>query len=196
MTERSIILSADEVKATLAGRMTLVVRPIKPQPVHDAEAFGIYWNKPNRLGKYGPSTWPLNGKPGEDILLHSPFGAPGDRVWCKETFRDNGLKEGHHSYYYKADDPLNAFRNFWNSPVYMPRKASRLTLEVKDVRVKRIQEILNAECVLAGFEPTVRNAVPVKERFRDHWVYKITKSEDGWMDNPWCWFVEFRVVRP
>lgn len=71
MKERPIPLTAFEVRAILEGRKTQTRRVVKPQPERDlapievAELCAGY-----RLGK-----------------IRCPFGVPGDRLWCKETWR-------------------------------------------------------------------------------------------------------------
>ncbi len=66
----------------------------------------------------------------------------------------------------------------WRSPVTMPRWASRLTLTVRDVQVRRVQSISYGEVGDAGIMSAFWYA------FRQHWE----RSGLDWDANPWCAF--------
>ncbi|AZL46597.1 TPA: hypothetical protein MFO42_25530 [Klebsiella pneumoniae] len=79
MTERGMIFNAEMVRALLSGRKTQTRRIIKPQP--EATLSG------SLSGKW--LSRPLNGlllPKIEDIAIHCPFGAVGDRIWVRETW--------------------------------------------------------------------------------------------------------------
>jgi len=77
----------------------------------------------------------------------------------------------------------------------MPRWASRITLEILNVRVERVQEISRADCVREGLRPTMRNDYEqdIRVRFRNLWD-SINASKYPWSLNPWVWVVEFKRV--
>jgi hypothetical protein len=64
----------------------------------------------------------------------------------------------------------------------MPRWASRITLEVLDVRVERLDEVTEAEAQLEGFDSWAD--------FYALWASLYRNAGD----NPWLWRVEFRRV--
>lgn len=79
ITERGMIFNAEMVRALLSGRKTQTRRIIKPQP--EATLSG------SLSGKW--LSRPLNGlllPKIEDIAIHCPFGAVGDRIWVRETW--------------------------------------------------------------------------------------------------------------
>lgn len=107
------------------------------------------------------------------ILKKCRFGAPGDRLWTRERFgafkgcgeeckiaeatyvvlddgtqirRDGTRTPGLGSY---SD---GAFWFKWRPPMFMPRWASRLTLDITDVRVQRVEDISEEDAIAEGFE--------------------------------------------
>ena len=100
---------------------------------------------------------------------------------------------------YRATDTLDAIDQDgkelgWRPSIHMPRWASRILLEVTDVRVERLQDISEADAVAEG----VRNSLHLpggrfaKENFEHLWW---TINGDGsWDANPWVWVVEFKRV--
>ena len=126
-----------------------------------------------------------------------PYGVPGDRLWVKETF---AVVEG--------GDPLVTFCSDgrtimmddradygfgtlplrWTPSIYMPRWASRLTLEVTEVRVERLQEISEVDALAEG----VTHGQSARDAFASLWE-KI-HGEGSWGMDPWVWVVGFKRV--
>jgi hypothetical protein len=109
-----------------------------------------------------------------------PHGQPGDRLWVRETWRCNhigghrieyragGACLEYHDWpkdvippYVASDSPTQIRRterqlagekipDAWRSPFHMPRWASRITLEITEVRVERLQEINDEDCWAEG----------------------------------------------
>jgi hypothetical protein len=147
------------------------------------------------------------------------FGAPGDRLWVRETFfafgrwetRFNERKERQEwyfvdmtlasgfSYRYEADDgpgadpharrEAGAAPAWYKRPaLFMPRAASRIVLEIADVRVERLQEISEADALAEGIGPD-RVDDPVLA-YREVW--ERINGTGSWDENPLVWVVEFR----
>lgn len=82
----------------------------------------------------------------------------------------------------------------------MPRWASRITLELTDVRVERVQEISEADCKAEGCsrEPDHGgfygpDGTPLlKPTFRVLWDSLNAKRGYGWDTNPWVWVLTFK----
>lgn len=151
----------------------------------------------------------------------------GDRLWCKETFmfkkgadcrefcigtpQEVGLGKPPH-FLYKADntDEVREYESWhkWRSPLFMPRYASRITLEITKIRVERLQEI-DLEDVMAegidvalsplGYDPLDLKAIENKiilDEFAGLWDSLNAKRGYSWESNPWVWVIEFRKVSP
>ena len=75
----------------------------------------------------------------------------------------------------------------------MPRWASRLLLEVKAVRVERLQEISEDDAFAEGISGGDWLGNPVGT-YRELWDSINAKRGHSWESNPWVWVVEFERV--
>ena len=90
----------------------------------------------------------------------------------------------------------------WRPSIHMPRAASRLTLEVTEVRVERLTQISSAEALLEGVTlPAGRDASTTTILRDAHAAFvQLWQSINGkrpgcaWHDDPWVWVVSFRRV--
>lgn len=106
-----------------------------------------------------------------------------------------------HMMYYRADGEAGdqfeqlelPFR--WSSAMFMPRWASRLTLEMTDVRLQRLQEITAEDALAEGIEPAPDQ--PVIEAFAGLWAgINGFDGPKSWATNPWVWTLSFRRLGP
>lgn len=79
----------------------------------------------------------------------------------------------------------------WNASIHMPRWASRLTLEIIDVRVERLQDISEDDAVAEGVE---RLELTARSHYHLLWNDINAKRGAGWALNPFVWVLEFRGV--
>ncbi len=166
------------VRAILAGLKTQTRWPMNPQPLEGVEVLlGRY--EPTMVGRNGeeypgPEIFGADDPDGEQGWK-SPYGGPGDRLWVRECWGLSMNDHGHECLSYRADqgerrgpqmmrlwDPsLKRWElsetespsdepEKWRSARHMPRWASRITLEVLDVRAERIQDISEADAILEG----------------------------------------------
>ncbi len=129
MTERPILFRGPMVRAILNGRKTQTRRIVKPQP--EESLWPIWQRFPHQSG--------------------CPFGAPGDRLWVRETHyvQSAGYIDGAgRLILYRASEPDAPCT--WTRSIHMPRWASRITLEVEQVRVQRVQEISEEDARAEG----------------------------------------------
>jgi hypothetical protein len=173
LKERPIPFRGPMVRAILAGRKTQTRRIVKGQDLLDD-----FQHLP-----------PL-------FAAHCPYGQPGDRLWVKETFAhiDDHRECGRGCVVYRAD-PRQATDcvDRWRSARFMPRKLSRLTLEVTEVRVERLQAISEADATAEGIgEPPWGTRV---ESFGTLWD-EINGKRAPWASDPWVWVVAFRRSTP
>ncbi len=116
-----------------------------------------------------------------------------DSLWVRETWADDEQFGG---VLYRADNPdADPIGNGWRPSIFMPRKHSRLTLSVTDVRVQRLQEISDSDAWAEGvtLESLSRYEGQGVHLFRDLWD-SINGKKPGrsWKDDPWVVAVTFR----
>ena len=164
--ERPIIFDAESVRGILAGTKTQTRRVAKLDgySVEERDDAGTLW--PYYSG------WAPGDEPGSE-WMRCPYGAPGDILWCKETWAidKSAPPDDYPEIHYRADmahhhcdnggmcsEPgygKSRYSGPWKSPLYLRRVHSRITLRVTDVRVERAQDISEAD---ARCEGLVRHA--------------------------------------
>ncbi len=88
----------------------------------------------------------------------------------------------------------------WRPSIHMPRWASRITLEITDIRVERLQEISYADAMAEGvpfteLPPGQGRPDPLhRAKFADLW--ESINGPGSWEANPWVWVIEFKRVTP
>jgi len=210
--ERPILIKAEMVRAILEGRKTQTRRIVKR---HRDMEFDV--NDPT----YGPYWLSYATEAdGEDAKVRCPYGKPSDRLWVRERYmkarcpiamsgaaqvtRGPAIEKNwqHCAWYEDSEDPLSwPIREGWKSPIFMPRWASRITLEITAVRVERLNAISEsdamAEGVIEDFRPPLDSmglCSNYRVAYRDLW--QSLHGPGSWDDNPWVWVVEFRRVQP
>lgn len=161
MKERPILFSGPMVRAILDGRKTQTRRIINPQP-HQHTGYPKPWAEHKGHGLW---TWYYNdcvdGKtPLYDAARDSSqvsrcrFGQPFDRLWVKETFCYAETPEGQKCFAYRADNwtECPSADGKWKPSIFMPRAASRITIEITAVRVERLQAITEEDAKAEGVE--------------------------------------------
>lgn len=144
------------------------------------------------------------GPGGRGNPVRCPYGIKGDRLWVRETYAlDSGMPNGVR---YSATDHIHDLRPK-KSSIYMPRWASRITLEVTSVRVEQVQEISVEDAISEGamVDNNGRHSLygyaePVDNFWRQspvdaymHLWERINAARGyGWDKNPWVWVVEFK----
>lgn len=83
----------------------------------------------------------------------------------------------------------------WQPSIFMPRWASRITLELTAVGVERVQSISHEDVFAEGIERTNSSSVGIaRERYQRLWDSLNAKRGYGWDVNPWVWVLTFRRV--
>jgi hypothetical protein len=201
MRERPILFSAPMVRAILDGRKTQTRRLVKPRRAHEvaykANDGHVYSIPEGEVGEHEPC--------GDPRPLPCPYGAPGDRLWVRETIRrgpvlQDGLIGRRDTATYAADGaptPLDTWP--WQRPVlpgiHCPRGLSRITLEVTGVRVERLQDISEDDARAEGVTPTIclpGDVVAYGPAFAHLWD-SINRTRAPWDSNPWVWVIEFHA---
>jgi hypothetical protein len=210
MTEKPILFSTEMVKVILVGRKSMTRRVCRWQ----RELSNIY----------------------DFPLCDCPYGKIGGKLWVRETHYRYGfwattgvLKSGKSEWtfqpvnrvvFYTDNLPkeyviqsgFETLVGWYKRPsIFMPRWASRINLEVTDIRVQRIQEISADDVENEGLK-----RVKVFED-GDTWMYKLKdgsyqgnaklafqslwdsineKRGYGWDTNCWVWAISFKVEQP
>ena len=85
----------------------------------------------------------------------------------------------------------------WKSPVFMPRKAARIFLEVTGVNIERLQDITLRDIEAEGIEDnrSTRNAVDQYKSWIELWDAINAKKGYGWDTNPFVYKIVFKKVK-
>lgn len=192
MKERGILFGGWSIPKLLDDSKTQTRRVMKPQPPEDTVSFSRIhlggvdrWRRYKCDDEYGSVTTEEDRR--------CPYGVPGDRLYCKETWRIGAWNEneGTIAVDYRADGYAReewltvpdeeAFTRYWiessddaaaagiqpdpdggyhwkagESPcrwrpsIFMPRWASRIDLEITDIRVERVQDISPYDALREG----------------------------------------------
>lgn len=229
--ERPILFSAPMVRAILAGRKTQTRRVMKHQPAECVEALAFL---------HGEWHFKIPGLPltAYDSSVKCPLGKPGDQLWVREnTVADDDsndtvtlakyVADGEHVLY--PGEPFDAdgepsfggsCAHWWYSrdacpSIHMPRKFSRISLSISDVRAERLQSISDLDALAEGIqfdqgweqcpgfgyldyskpdEQSFSFTSP-RDSFKSLWD-SINSKKHPWKSNPWVWVTEFEAVKP
>lgn len=197
---KPILFNTQMVKAILEGRKTVTRRVIKPQPQ----------GQPHRMDN--SSCWPGCFADSKSANVYKPPYQPGDILYVREswqffpcfdcvksmcdttplTYEDSdSVTEG--CWIYKADYiASDQKRVSWHPSIHMPKKAARIFLQVKDVRVERLQDITEAGKTAEGMHAGWQHY-----NFYELWDSTIKPADRatyGWEANPWVWVVQFERI--
>lgn len=204
--EKPILFSGPMVRAIIDGRKTQTRRIVKDQVVEGGTALGC------------------------------PYGTVGDQLWVKEAYYQFGnwekvsgvkTKTGRQKWKFVPDDKFritfdaptlfrkgrhhkDPYTSAWHKRLgrFMPKSASRITLEITAVRVERLQDITEDDAmaegiILAGSRfdtPHIHNEEEYQRalQFGAIDIYKsLWESINGpgsWTVNPWVWVIEFKKL--
>jgi hypothetical protein len=190
MKARPILFSSPMVRALLDGSKTQTRRAIKPRKGEELEPDGIY-----------------DLHPGDLELARCPYGHAGDLLWVRETWMKAHNLATHtsprHCLYAADGDCIQK----WTPSIHMPRWASRITLEIIDVRVQRLKSISIADAIAEGIERTSATsfrsyfsgghiAAPGKDTAAIASYFTLWESINGsgsLAADPWVYVIEFKV---
>jgi hypothetical protein len=226
--ERPIIFSASMVRAILNGTKTQTRRTVQPQPAEWLHPMPCPSTTPE--GWQGPldhSLWAHEGDEHDGESRRCPYGQPGDRLWVRETFAivprtayrcSEGVQQtlrpddDHDAAIYREGWTRSRGGFRWRPSIHMPRWASRIELKVTGIRVERLQDISEADCIAEGIErgvgfpgwyryplpgdaPGLSTAGKVPTAYPRLAYRALWASINGpgaWDANPWVWVVEFK----
>ena len=219
--ERPIIFSTPMVQAVLEDRKTQTRRIVKPQPGDDA-----WWCAPPYL-----STLDLRDPQDRaGAVAVCPYGRKGGRLYVREAWRAHERPEDLvDGILFRADDAFVPIENTreaaeawgavyrrtpcgrkpaWRPSIHMPKWATRLWLELTEVRIERLSEMRADDIVAEGVDvPDVDYSVADDPRalewerdcharglFQQLWDGLNAKRGYAWATNPWVWVLTFRRI--
>lgn len=194
MKERPIIFSGPMVRTILEGRKTQTRRVVK----HN-------W------------AWGEQFELAHKALHLCPYGQPGDRLWVREHAwiampyfaddhpgnipDDQGRRRMVGYDATMSDDSRQYARDYGvklTPSIHMPRWASRITIEITDIRVERLQDISEkdakaegAKCldIASGREDIFKVYGYYRDHFRHIWD---SVNRAPWKSNPLVWVIQFK----
>lgn len=212
--ERPILFSAPMVRAILEGRKTVTRREIKPSMRSADTQFELHQQPDGSWMPLHTFDESSMDDQGTEHQIKCPYGKPGDRMWVRETFNSSAdcRPPVAEPFIYAADlnsDGRTKWAARWKPSIHMPRIASRILLEITDVRVERLQDVSDDQALAEGVRLYTDHAelgdwyhvegidtysASPKKSFELLW--SSINGADAWNSNPWCWAVEFKRVTP
>ncbi len=249
LRERGILFSAPMVRAILEGRKTVTRRLVKPQPPVGTERFATVALCPPTPTKAVDWLPVVDGATDYSAAPLRQLATRGDRLWVRETWgsADHYYQDHENDdpsvvayaadrsavqFHAKTPRPIPAWdiaqwnwdKMRWRPSIHMPRWASRITLDVVDVRVERLQDITNEDARAEGTPrvegdpdeyPCLSCEFGVGPKLPKGSVGCVDCSNSGvsgprahfaalwdsingkraaWASDPWVWRVEFKRV--
>ncbi len=217
--ERGMIFNDEMVRAILGGNKTQTRRIVEEKFYGRAVAAEL-------LAKHCPY-----GQPGDRIWVREAWAILGNEDGCSVDWNDNlclgdeknaariyrascEQKPGDYGLWSIPDDAdwkphtvNEKFEGGWRPSIHMPRWASRILLEITNVRVERLNDISECDARDEGVPPA-GSLLPdhpgtfltpkgdfamAKVAFQRLWepIY----GEESWNANPWVWVIEFKRIQ-
>ena len=194
------------VRAILDGSKTMTRRAVKGEALKWLTESG-----------FSPS---FVADPGNSLC---PYGSIGDQLWVRETWKCEFPIDPRHrtGIQYAADGRmivpdvaqdvvLRHAHKFskWKPSIHMPRWASRITLEITDIKVARVQDISQDDATAEGVEQFWETGKEQggmfhvggkwcdypDDAFRLLWDSINAKRGYSWESNCWVWVVSFKRI--
>ncbi|MGI6907627.1 hypothetical protein ACRCLU_08955 [Klebsiella pneumoniae] len=201
-------------------------------------------------GYLQPASKEIFGVSNENEGYSCPFGAVGDRIWVREAYRfpaslddvsptgvgEMAVATGYRkpwapTFYEFTGTFSDGWKGFETPPkvsgagklrpsIHMPRWASRILLEITDVRVERLNAISEDDAQREGVYTEVWDQTVVarnyasRDEFFQFWsedmphyvemnqlygssfrsLWESIYGAENWLANPWVWVIEFKRV--
>jgi len=216
--DRPILFNPQMVRAVLGGKKTQTRRIIKPMAGYgppsewanatrlDTDGSFVFWGPYPVATEFAQKAYPNGGG------VKCPYGKPGDHLYVREAWwecTDNNDR----IYYAATETPENTDRRHYRKrpSIHMPRLASRIALEIIDIRVERLQQISQTDAAAEGITSRRVCTGDIRTGLTDVWsvegrcdahdaresyelLWESINGPGSWGDNPWVWVVSFRVV--
>ena len=217
MKEYPILMSSPMVRAILADQKTETRRVVKFKPPftdHSAWQSAYKCSNSGWLFTDGPLRDPEKQVPmlQREGGKQCPYGDLGDHLWVRETYQIVASRDFEDNcdfaVQYLADNHIEKWRDNggeMNYPIdekkrpsiFMPRKFSRITLEIVNIKVERLQDISAMDCITEGIERSDiqdphESAIDDRKRYKELW--ESINGAGSWDKNPWVWVIQFTKI--
>ncbi len=188
-----ILFDYQMVQAILSGKKTQTRRLFK-SPLSKAmePAFEIW---------HDGTEWIARLKNGQcyKYPIVCPYGQPGDLLWVKETYAPAINDFAYKADYSKAVLLEKRNKGLWKPSIHMPKSASRIWLQITDIKAQRLQSVDEIEAEQEGtgmgqiFGFDISGKPSFRQGFFEKWIqiYGI----QSYHSNPWIWSISFQVVQ-
>ena len=219
--EKPILFSGPMVRAILEGRKRQTRRVLKPQPEKmPAGTWHVPWQvgggsimgadatdhciavemEQGLRTEVGDRLWVREAWARSDdhewLVAYRADGTCGAWMWDgdgKPAFNRHGLVLDPARRDDKGEWGLGKFGGKWRPSIHLPRKYSRITLEVADVKVERLQDISHEDAVAEGMG-IFPHSMSAQKRFREVW--ESINGPGSWEANPWVVVISFKRLTP
>lgn len=229
MKYHPLICTAEEVRAILDGSKTQLRKIAKPQPPcgchYELNGVGDKWLCLADEDQGLPRPWfvPVRGDSADTFMTcHYRVG---DRFYAKETWYDDQLRKTSdivapdNDIYYRADGECceqipecacaEVGQPQWRSSVHLPRKLSRIELEITNIRGEWLNDISEADAEAEGMwrmatedgrfgwgaGPPAPKGYSYRSAFKFLWDIKHEEASRGWDKNDFVFPIDFKVVK-
>lgn len=223
---RPLIFSAPMVRAILNGEKSQTRRVIKD--LYGCENRITHWSqeqdKDGSLWRGYGDLGMCNGARGILAEVRCPYGKIGDHIYVKETHyiwgrwvKNGTTTAGRQAWRFKVETPCTVIFDptnpqiatsttpretcaYWKrTSMFMPKRASRITLQITDIRIERLNDISEDDAKAEGVKPDCPvGYIPafLKEPHAYCFAYLWDKinGEGAWEKNDFVWVLEFRVL--
>lgn len=182
--EHPIIFRSDMVQAILDGRKTQTRLVVEPHP--------------KDISSYCHNQIFVAIFEGYSEQARCPYGKVGDLLWVREKWQ--ALHEYNHlspkdipvsDILYLADRPDMLWDARVRPSIFMPRWASRILLEITDVRVEKLKDISATDAMNEGMP---FGSLKPRQEFLQRWDAINKRRGYGSENNPWVWVIEFKTI--
>lgn len=216
---KGMIMGSESVRAILEGRKTQIRRVVKPQPLEGSRWVGWLLDSTGREDdkRIGSACWRCDSI-GRDLYV-KPRYKVGEIVYVKEGWKiaENVTIDGVAPVLYESETPpkvMEYIKN-WKSPFSMPEQASRIHLEITEIKAQRVQDITEEEAMAEGIEKPIEERCMLayrdysikeednegynwfrtaKESYASLWDSINAKKGFPWGVSPWVFAYTFKVV--
>ena len=212
MKDHPILFSAPMVRALLDGSKTQTRRiaPVASLDINNRDGGFVTWRVEFVKAVKGVLAHFSGGKFSEEQARRiiasefNPYGQPGDRLWVREThyiigegtqffYKATGGFSQHKEYDEANGNPPLQWHGPWKPSIFMPRHASRITLEITGVRVERLQDISRGDAMAEGCPlPNMAQGDDPRKWYAELW--ESINGPGSWDANPWVWCLSFRRI--